>query len=733
MVNEELTPTQQAAYPTTAPEKNEESSAFEAGARMQLNPIGSSGTQVYGGYFAEEYLHNLRGSRGAKVWEEMLRSEPQIAMLNAAVTNSIKSANWTFEAAKDVENAQLHADLVTAVFKDMIDFDTMLHEVLTFFRSGFSLFEVIHNVNFNHPKFGTFNGIKAMAFRGQKTIERWNLEKVTGKLLSVDQYVYSDIGTNATIPGDFLTVFTLHKEGDNYEGVSALRAMYGPWIRKNLYLKLAAIGVEKSAVGTVVGKTPKGKLDEKELNNFKKVLSSFTSHEASYMMVPEGWEVDVKFSDFDPSKLKELIVQENTEMANAAVASFLMLGMNGGGGSFALGTDLSDFFLSGIQNYANLVCGVFNRKTIPDLIKLNYGEQAAYPQMKCTGINDKAGKELADIIKQFVDSKVWKADDKLEEFTRKQYGVPAADPTTARESAAPAPFKFTETRIQLDEKYVKQFDKSAEDLKALMQESLTTSYELMKADIRRKWKSTSESERIKIGSKLEAKAIPAYKLSLREELAKIANIALDGARKETRSTVKLCEAIKLAAPSGGYYAALPPRVKKLVDAQTALIADSQAADLEKIVTFGYTSGAAAYDNIDTILNDIDGDAEAFLEGGIKSGASINAAAGNAVANVSNQARMEFFFDPEVLETIESFTFTNEDPVSEICTALDGTTVPTGSPELDTYATPLHHNCKSRWVPNLKNDKDNPEVERGPLSISQKALNSITLCDHSHRA
>lgn len=756
------TPTEAAAYPSMQPDAapaTDEASSFDVGSRPQFEAVGSSGTQIFGGYFAEEYLNILRGKRGAKIYEEMLRSEPQIAMINSSICNPIKSANWDFQPDQMVPNGQLHADLVKTIVTEMLDWETALHEILTFLRNGYSVFEVVHNVIFNHPKFGTFNGIKALAFRTQKTIERWNLEPVTGTLIDLEQYVYSDIGTNATIPGQFVVVFTLQKEGDNYEGISLLRPMYGPWLRKNLYLKLAAIGVEKSAIGTVVGTTPKGKLDKDEQDNFKKILGSFVSHETAYIMKPEGWLVEILYNDFDPAKLKELIVQENTEMANAAVANFLALGMSGTGGAYALGTDLSDFFLSGIQNFADLICGVFNRKIIPDLIKLNFGEQQAYPKMVCSGINDKAGKELADIVKSMVDGKVWTADDKLEEFTRKEFKMPPADPLTARvpppvmpgipgvPGAAPTPpgippvapplppmtpAQLSEKRIQLAEKFVSQFDKNASDLKALMQDNLATIYARFKDDIRKQYKNTSPSDRIKLGSKLEAPGISGYKSQLRDALAKIASDALDGATKEARSNVKLAERIRLAAPRGGYYNSLPPQVRKIVDAQSNLIGDSQAADLEKIVTFGYTSGAAAYDTIDPILNGIDEDALNYIDGGTKSGFNLTAAAGNTVANVTNQARMDFFFEPDVLDTIESFTFTNEAPVSEICQSLADTTVAPDAPELSTYATPLHHNCKSRWVPNMKGDSGNPDIERGGISVSQKALDSITLCEFTCR-
>lgn len=745
MANEDL------SKPVT--ETSQDSSTFEAGAKTQLKPVGASGTELFSGYFSEEYLQLLRGRRGAKVWDEIRRSESQVAMLLNAVMNPIKAGTWEFEAADStlVPDAEKHKELVEYCLKEMVDFETFLHEVLTMLIFGYSLFEVINNVVIGHPKFGTFNGLKALAFRSQKTIEQWIVDRETGDLKSVKQYVQGDLALDRSalveMDAAFLLVFTLNKEGDNYEGISALRAMYGAWFRKNLYLKIAAIGVEKAAIGTPIGTMPSGKITKEQEDSFKEVLSNFTAHEAAYLLIPAGYDIKVVTNNFDPDKLKQLIVFENTEMINALVANFLALGTNGGGGAFALGTDLSDFFLSGIQIYANIVAGVANRKLIPTMVKLNYGEQQAYPKLKATGINDKAGKELAEILKTLADSQTIKPDDKLDEFVRKQYKLPKADPSTAREVKAvgalgvdpnaPAPAgpsrQFSERRIKLAESWRTQWKNSKGDLLDVMKTGLTGVKDAYKVQIARLYKQSTAANRGAIGLKLEPKTRD-YVVALREALAKIANDGLIGAKKETpkAKNVKLSERIQLAAPKGGFYDQLPPNIQRVVKNAADLIANTQAADIEKAVAFQYSSSAANSEDLDQILLDVDNVTTPMIDGSTKAGMSIDAAAGNAVSSVTNQARMEWFFEPEVLDTIESFTFTNEDPVSEICQELDGTTWAVGDSDLDRYSPPLHHNCKSRLEPNEKGAEGNPDPNVNGTAVSQKGLDSITLCEgHYH--
>lgn len=722
----------------SAPQKDTDSSAFDSGARMQVKAQGTSGTEIYAGYFSEEYLTQLRGRAGAKIYDEMRRSESQVSMLLNAVMNPIKAAVWEFEAAKDVPNAEVHKAFLEFNSKEAIDWETHVHEALTMLVHGFSLFEVVHSVVFNHPKFGTFNGLKALAFRNQKTIERWNVDRATGSLKTVEQWVNGDLATQysaqITMLADFLLVFTLQKEGDNYEGISALRPMYGPWFRKNLYLKLAAIGIEKNAIGTPMGTIPKGKEKDDEVANFKEVLSNFTSHELAYITKPEGWEIEILKNDFDAAAVKEMVLLENTEMINSLVANFLALGMNGGGGAYALGSDLSDFFLTGIQNYADLIAGVWNRKLIPDLIKLNFGPQMAYPKLKAAGINDKAGKELAEIISSLIGSQAIKADMKLEEFLRKQYKLPVPDPTTVREKPAPAPYapsgaQFSENRIQLAEGYKKKFNENKSRLKEEMQKGLAELLENYRKQIRAKWKGTTPAQRITLATKLEPKGLANYKQALKEIMAEIAWDGLQQAKKETPwLKKKLSESFQLEAPRGGFFEALPPNIKKIVKAKFELIGETQAADLGKIVALQFSSSANSTEDVEQIISDIDAATLPVLEGSTAGGMSIDAAAGNAVASIVNEARMDWFFDEEVYETIESFTFVNEDPVSEVCQELDGMTWPANDPDLDRYAPPLHHNCKSRIVPNEKGAKGNPEIKRGGTAITQKALDSITLCE-----
>lgn len=724
-------------------------SAFEVGVKVQREAVGSSGTEVFAGYFSEEYLNTLQGGpRVAGLWDKMRRSESQVAMLIGAISNPIKSGSWELDAYDNSPEALQDKEFIEMALFEGIDFETFKHEALTMIFFGFSLFELVHNIVFDHPKFGTFNGLQSLGFRSQKTIQAWNLEKKTGRILSVQQWAQGDIGNNVIIPGDFILVITNNKEGDNYEGISALRPMYGAFIRKQLYLKLTAIGVEKYAVGVPIGTIPSGKENSPDAAKFKEILAAYTSHEKSYITKPEGWTIELQKNDFDASKIVTLLQYENTEMINSVVANFLALGTMGNGGAFALSNDLSDFFTSGIQTFADTICAAINRKVIPDLIKLNFGQRAGYPKLKVTGISDKAGKELADILKSLIDAQAIKPDDNLEDYLRKQYKVPQSDPATARQVSAPSGFggasakstvvaptvdKLTLAETKNDDKiFVADLDSDKTELKKLMQTELRGIALALKKSLNNAYSSASGDNKLQAGTKIVTPDLTEYKAKLQEMLAKVAarNYAQAGieVRGSSKKLVEFVHTIKLAVPQGtGYYAALPDKIKKIVQAQAILIAETQEADLEKVIAFQFTSSATGTDDISKIDSDIDAATDKVIDGSTSSGMSIDAAAGNAVSHVANQARTEHFFESDVLDDIDSFTFENNDPVSEICQELAGTTFDKNDPKVDEYTPPLHHNCKSRMTVNLKGVPNNPPVD-DDVTISDSAKKSMTLAE-----
>jgi hypothetical protein len=408
---------------------------------IHTQAIGSAGTASYAGYPTEEYLQTLQGTQRADIYDKMRRSDGAVKMCLSAVKSPIKSAVWEVHKNEDMDDqtqAEADAELVKHIlFKDMEKpWGSFLGEALGFVDFGHSVFEVIDKVVLDHPKFGSYNGIKALAFRSQKTIERWNLDPATDTLASISQYAYGDLQRLVDIPAEVLLIFTLEQEGANYEGISALRCCYGSWFRKNHYLKMNAIGIEKFAIPTPIVTVPEGKESGEQFDNMIAVLENYTGHQKGYITMPSGWEIDLNNSAYDPTKVETSIDNEDKRMVKSFMANFLELGLNGFG-SQSLSFDLSDFFLGTLDHLAGEISSTINQKLITRIVQMNRGPRQAYPYLKHSGISDRAGQDLANLVKGLVDGGVLTADDVLEAHMRKRFGLPAFDPASKRSKMTP--------------------------------------------------------------------------------------------------------------------------------------------------------------------------------------------------------------------------------------------------------------------------------------------------------
>lgn len=425
----------------------------ELGKNIVYPSYGSSGTEIYHGYITEEYLSELRDDRAADVYDKMRRSDTQIKMVLSAVKNPIKKANWYIEEPDETVGAEYLTEFIEHCLMNDLgkSWRKTLHECLSMIDFGYAAFEVTHKIVQEHPQFGTYVGLKSLGWRSPRTLDRFNV-KDDGTLKSISQSANGDLGRHVDIPAEFIYLFSLDAEGDNYAGISMLRSCYGAWLRKQKYLKYMAIGIERSAVPTPIGTIPDGKQDSPEYDIFKQILSKYASHETQYITKPSGWEIDFIETKFEPEKVSKAVEVEDKAIVKSFLANFLELGLSGGGGSYALSFDQSDFFLGGIEHIADVICEVFNNEIIPDLIKMNFGEMKSYPKLCYAGISDKVGKEFAEIVKILLDGKAIVADEKLDEFLRKKYDLPDADPLTARKQEPPPTMTFSEQHGKTKEK-----------------------------------------------------------------------------------------------------------------------------------------------------------------------------------------------------------------------------------------------------------------------------------------
>lgn len=738
-------------------------SAFTTNLKLQEEPkvkivrveTGTSGTEIFSGIYNIDHLDTFNSVEKQELYRQM-ETDPQLDMLLKAVIDSIKSASWEVDAPKEADEKEKRIkDFVEFIlFEDMKPkWQKLLNEMLKFIPRGYSLFELIHK-NDVSKEFGPYTGIRKMAFREQNTIEYWNLKPKTGEIISVEQISEGDLDNGiAIMRGEFLSVFTNRQTGDNYEGVSEMRSSYGPWLRKNLYYKLQAIGIEKMAIGTPVGTVPKGSRPEDE-QKLEDVLASYTAHQKQYILLPEGYTIEIIEGKFKSEHVVTAIKQEDTSMAKAMLANFLELGVSTSSGSFALGNDLSDFFLATIQHFADMICDEFNDHIIKDLVKLNFGVQERYPKLKCSGITDKVGKELSEIFLALVNSGTLTPDEDLETHVRKRYKLPPKmevveepdapkekeenkEPEKPKETPKEKAEREKEERKQSNAKKADELGHQddayrlvetprtsikdgTKQLKEVMEPRLKIMADKLVNDIMRKYKQLPAKSKFKATKGVKAGTTRQYKDVLSGNVFSISSKALSNVRKEVPGGEKA----KLICPTTGLKLVddkIPKDLKDKLKFDAEALVDTQAADLEKATFLHFNGIVDSVDDPKIIQKELDIAAQQYVEGN-----AVPLAASVLSADSVNKTREFFFFSNEVVNGIESFTFVNPSPVSQICKELAGRTFAVDDSASLRNTPPLHFNCKSYLKANLVGDKL-PEVTPGGLtSVSPKAIESRNL-------
>ena len=230
-----------------------------------------------------------------------------------------------------------------------------------------AVFEVI-NANKQNKELGPYTGLLDLAFRDQSSITKWNHDKATGELVSLEQKQGGDIEVDAILPAQFLVIFYNKKKG-NDNGFALLRPLYGPYKRKLMIEELKMIGIERSAIAFPSAKVPATwKSGSKEYEELVSLLSSYTSGQDSFVIYPDGVEIDFTSVTFDPTKLEASIKAEDEKMSGSILASFVELGTGGNGGALALSENLEKFFTNGIVSFAQQVADVINTRLIPSLV-----------------------------------------------------------------------------------------------------------------------------------------------------------------------------------------------------------------------------------------------------------------------------------------------------------------------------------------------------------------------------
>lgn len=408
--------------------------AKQAKSSVPYKEIGHSGVTIFNGIITgEEYNFKLMGRRALETWDEMRRSDAGVKMTLRVIKEPVKALSFHVQPASDSPKDIEVADFIDGQLFTALRWKTTLSEILTFQEFGFSIFEKVYG-------FGPVKGvdriyIRKFAFRKQTSVAKWEADN--GKP-GVSQY--DSAGKTLPIPLDKLVVFTNEQEGDNFEGVSVLRAAYKHWYYKDKYYQIDALTQERQGLGVVKVKHPTNASVD-HLANAHTQARALRAAEEGFIDEPNGWEVG--FMDMKANTVKDpvpMIDHHDRKIPDAVIAGLMMLGSTSGSGSRAVGETQLKIFEHLIKFYGDFVADTINRYLIKPLVDLNFNV-TEYPELQAGDVSGESLTVLAEALSKLITAGVIIPTDEDEAYLRGILRLPERQEGAAEERSEKQPTK----------------------------------------------------------------------------------------------------------------------------------------------------------------------------------------------------------------------------------------------------------------------------------------------------
>lgn len=361
--------------------------------QLDLGSIGHSGLRIFGGRIYEEWLPELQGDRGIRVYKEMYEQDPVIGAMLFSVEMLIRGVDWTVVAADETPEAEQWRDFCESCLHDMeLTWEETLSEILSFLPYGWALTEEVYKLrqgdSVDPERESRFTdgkiGWRKLAIRAQDTLLRWE-QNPDGSIAGMWQMappVYQPV----LIPLEKALLFRTRPRKDNPQGHSVLRSCYRPWFFKSRIENLEAIGVERDLAGLPVAYVPPELLassptseQQATLNAITKVVTNIRRDEQEGLVYPLAYDESGKLMydlrllttggarQFDTSAI---ITRYDQRIAMTMMADFILLGHEAVG-SFALASSKAQLFSSALSAYMDSICSVITEQGFTRLMRLN--------------------------------------------------------------------------------------------------------------------------------------------------------------------------------------------------------------------------------------------------------------------------------------------------------------------------------------------------------------------------
>lgn len=337
--------------------------------------LGVSGLTRFGGLIYQEWLNELRGTKGVRVYKEMRDNDPVVGSFLYAVEMLMRQTKYRIESqGEELEDEEAKKFIEDCFVSMEQTWSEIMSSIVSMLPFGWALLEV----TLKKREDGRI-GWKSWGHRSQDTLYKWGYDKdnnvETFYQLAPPNYKITEI------PMKKCLLFKVYNALESPEGRSILRNAYRPWYFKKNIEEIEGIGIERDLAGLPVAWIPAEIIADggAEYNEWKKIVSNIKRDEQEGMVMPMVYDdAGNKMYDFGllttgsrrQFDTNQIITRYEQRMAMTVLADFIMLG-HGNVGSFALSSDKTKLFAVALGAILKSIEDVINRKAIPNLIKIN--------------------------------------------------------------------------------------------------------------------------------------------------------------------------------------------------------------------------------------------------------------------------------------------------------------------------------------------------------------------------
>lgn len=375
------------------------------------NEIGATGISFFAGSIqTDEFNNNLKGKTGALTYDKMRRTDAQVYAILNVIKLPIRSATWYIETEDDAVKEFLEEALF-----ERLDWDDVLRHALLMLDFGFEVMEKVY-----YEDEGKW-WLKKLAHRAQTTLWKW-LTDENGDFAGYVQHARkNEQWQTLEIPAERCALFSFQREGNNFEGISLLRACYKHWYIKDGIYRIDAIAHERFGVGVPYAKAPQTYTEE-DKDSALALMKRYKAGEQAHFFVPPDWEFGIMGSD-DSTRYNpmESIKHHDEMIARAVLATFLNFGTTGTGAR-ATADSMTDLYMNALGAIAEQLASTIQKQIIDQLLEFNFTDAEA--RLRYADLETRKRDELADGLHKLVSSKILNPDFNLEQWARDVWDLP---------------------------------------------------------------------------------------------------------------------------------------------------------------------------------------------------------------------------------------------------------------------------------------------------------------------